>query len=257
MILEKYNASGNDFIITHKFKRDDYSNFAREVCNRQTGIGADGLIILIPHQDPNLDFEWLFYNSDGSMAEMCGNGSRATAHYAFSNNLAHSELKFLSGAGVIGCKVEGNIVSTDLTPPKILQQNIDEVGHNWWLINTGVPHLVSLRDDISNFDIEEARKLRWKYNANINIAKINNGSLYVRTFERGVENETLACGTGMAACFYRASQEGFFKLDADIYPKSGEKLYLAIKEDKLLFKGAVSRIFYTEFKLIKKGFNIE
>ena len=61
----------------------------------------------------------------------------------------------------------------------------------------------------------------------------------------------------MAACFYRASQEGFFKLDADIYPKSGEKLYLAIKEDKLLFKGAVSRIFYTEFKLIKKGFNIE
>ncbi len=248
MILEKYNASGNDFVITHKFKREDFSEFAKKVCNRQTGIGADGFIVLIPHHE--LDFEWLFYNSDGTMAEMCGNGSRATAHYAFNNNLADKNLKFLTGAGEIGCFVDGDIVSTDLTPPKILKVDIEESGYNWWLINTGVPHLVSLRDDISDFDIEDARRLRWKYNANVNIAKVdkNNGNLFVRTFERGVENETLACGTGMAGCFYRASQEGFFKLDANVFPKSGEKLYLSLKDDRLLFRGAVSRVFYAEFK---------
>jgi len=246
MILEKYNASGNDFLITHRFKRDDFSEVAKRVCNRQSGVGADGLIILIPHQE--LDFEWLFYNSDGSMAEMCGNGSRATAHYAYSNGLANSEMRFLTGAGVIGCKVDGDVVATDLTPPSILNRKIDEFGYRWWLINTGVPHLVSIRDDISNFSIDEARELRYKYNANVNIAMVKDGKLYVRTYERGVEDETLACGTGMAASFYRAIQESILKQEADVFPKSGERLYLAEKGKTLIFRGEVQRTFYTEFR---------
>lgn len=245
MLLEKYNASGNDFLITHKFKKEDFSEFAKKVCNRQSGIGADGLIILIPHK--TLDFEWLFYNSDGSIAEMCGNGSRATAHYAFSNKLANSEMKFLTGAGIIGCKVENNLVTTDLTPPEIISKDINEFGFNWWLINTGVPHLISLRNDISEFSIEEARELRFKYNANVNIAKIKNGKLFVRTYERGIENETLACGTGMASSFYRGFKENFLGKSADTFPKSGEKLYLAIKDKTLIFRGEVQRTFYSEF----------
>lgn len=247
MILEKYNANGNDFLITHRFKREDFSEITKELCNRQSGVGADGLIVLIPHQD--LDFEWLFYNSDGSTAEMCGNGSRATAHYAYSNRLAPSEMKFLTGAGVIGCKVEKDVVTTDLTPPLIVDREIDEFGHRWWIINTGVPHLVSIRDDISDFSIEEARQLRYKYNANVNIAKVKNGKLYVRTYERGVENETLACGTGMAACFYRSVKENLLEREADVFPRSGEKLYLAEKNNTLIFRGEVQRTFYTEFKI--------
>jgi len=243
MILEKYNANGNDFLITHRFKKDDFSEIAKKVCNRQSGIGADGLIVLVPHK--TLDFEWLFYNSDGSEAEMCGNGSRATAHYSFSNGLANSEMKFLTGAGIIGCKVEDDLVTTDLTDPEIISQNIQEFGQTWWLINTGVPHLVSLRKDISDFSIEEARDLRYKYNANINIAKVENGKLFVRTYERGVENETLACGTGMAGCFYRAIKENLLEKNTDVFPKSGEKLYLEIKNDKLRFQGKVQRTFFT------------
>ena len=249
MILEKYNANGNDFLITHRFKKDDFSEITKIVCNRQSGIGADGLIVLIPHSE--LDFEWLFYNSDGSTAEMCGNGSRATAHYAFSNNLAKSEMRFLTGAGTIGCKVDGNLVTTDLTPPKIISKEIEAFGENWWLINSGVPHLVSFRDDISEFSIEQARELRNKYDANLNIAKIENGKLFVRTYERGVEDETLACGTGMAACFYRALQENLVSDSIEVYPRSGETLYLGMNERTITFKGEVKNTFVTEWKLKK------
>ena len=247
MILEKYNASGNDFLITHRFKREDFSEIAKQVCDRQSGVGADGLIILIPHSD--LDFEWLFYNSDGTIAEMCGNGSRATAHYAYSNGLADSEMRFLTGAGVISCKVEGELITTDLTPHQIIRTDIEEFGKSWWLVNTGVPHLVSIVDDISNFSIEEARELRYKYNANINIAKVENKKLYVRTYERGVEDETLACGTGMAGAFLVSLKQGLLSKEADVFPKSGERLYLAEKGETLIFRGKVKRTFYTDFQV--------
>ncbi len=94
-----------------------------------------------------------------------------------------------------------------MTPPKILDTNISEYNYNWWLIDTGVPHLVSIRDNIDEFDIKKIRALRYKYNANVNICKVEDETLYVRTYERGVEDETLACGTGMVACFVRCHQE--------------------------------------------------
>ena len=82
MNVAKYSANGNDFVLFHSFIKKDRSKLAKEICDRQNGIGADGLIVLVPHEIH--DFEWEFYNSDGSTAEMCGNGSRACAHYAFS-----------------------------------------------------------------------------------------------------------------------------------------------------------------------------
>jgi diaminopimelate epimerase len=245
VILEKYNANGNDFLITHRFNREDFSEVTKRVCNRQSGVGADGFIVLIPHK--TLDFEWLFYNSDGSEAEMCGNGSRATAHYAYKNGLAPKEMRFLTGAGEIGCSVDGDMVTTDLTPPKIIRKDIEEFEHNWWLVNTGVPHLVSIRDDISEFSIEEARELRERYNANVNIFKVENGELFVRTYERGVEDETLACGTGMAGCFYRAFSENIVGESSSVYPKSGEELFLENSNGTLRFKGEVQRTFVAEF----------
>ena len=104
MFISKYSASGNDFVILHSFKKEDRSELAKKLCDRKNGIGADGLIVLVPHK--NLDFEWEFYNADGSYAAMCGNGSRATAHYAYNYGLANKEMKFLTGAGIISCKVE-------------------------------------------------------------------------------------------------------------------------------------------------------
>lgn len=242
--IAKYCASGNDFVIFHAFEKSDRSGLARTLCDRQNGIGADGLIVLVPHGE--YDFEWEFYNADGSTAAMCGNGSRACAHYAYRFGLAPERMAFLTGAGVIKAHVEENMVQSDLTPPQIVHQEIEEAGMRWWLIDTGVPHLITFDADIGHFDIDLARTLRHKYNANVNIAARNeDGTLRVRTYERGVEDETLACGTGMAASFYRANQEGLVSNTVQVFPKSGETLYLGLEEGVITFKGEVKGVFET------------
>jgi len=242
--VAKYSASGNDFVIFHAFHKEDFSNLAKHLCHRQEGVGADGLIVLVPHD--TLDFEWCFYNADGSSAEMCGNGSRACAHYAFENKLAPAHMKFLTLAGEIACKVDGSRVQSDLTPPKILDNMITENAKSWWLIDTGVPHLVTFDADINNFDILEARELRHKYNCNVNIASVENGLIRVRTYERGVEDETLACGTGMAACFYRANQEKKVENKSTVVPTSGDELFLGLENGIITFTGDVRKVFVTQ-----------
>lgn len=248
MTISKYSANGNDFVIFHTFIKKDRSELAKNVCHRQNGVGADGLIVLIPSLKQNeYDFEWQFYNSDGSEASMCGNGSRACAHYALVNELAPQEMRFLTGAGVIGAYVDGDMVTSELTPPKIVNKEITEDGKLWWLLDTGVPHLVHFTDNINEFDIKEARELRHKYNANVNIAFVDGKNLRVRTYERGVEDETLACGTGMAACFYMAYAEKKVDNNIEVYPRSGETLYLGMNERTITFRGEVKKVFVTEF----------
>jgi len=249
MKVTKYSANGNDFVIFHSDTKKDRSELAKKLCHRQDGVGADGLIVIVPHE--KYDFEWQFYNSDGSHADMCGNGSRACAHYAFVNKLAPANMQFLTGAGVIAAQVSqsddnSGMVLSELTPPKILDDNIEHNGKRWWLIDTGVPHLVRFSDDISQFDIEEARELRYKYNANVNVMFQENENLKVRTYERGVEDETLACGTGMSACFYRAYKESKVPNNIEVYPKSNDTLYIGVNEKTITFQGRVKRTFVAE-----------
>jgi len=248
MQVAKYSANGNDFVIFHSFIKKDRTELAKELCHRQDGVGADGLIVLLPHNKNN--FEWQFYNSDGSEAEMCGNGSRACAHYAYSNGLAPKEMNFLTLAGVINANVDGDMVLSELTPPKILDKEIVHNKKSWWKLDTGVPHLVHFTQNIEEFDILEARELRYKYNTNVNIAYVDeNKNLRVRTYERGVEDETLACGTGMAACFFRALQEGKISDTIEVYPKSGDTLYLSVNDRTITFRGAVKKTFETNLEV--------
>ncbi len=231
----KYDASGNNFIIFHTNQKKDYSQIAKELCQKEK---TDGLIVLVPHIV--YDFEWLFYNSDGSDASMCGNGTRAVAHYAYKNKIASSYMKFLTGAGEISCKVDGDIVETTMTKPKELKKQFEEFGLTWWMVDTGVPHLVTIVQDLDKFDLEICSKMRYKYNANVNFAKIDDEKLYVRTYERGVENETLACGTGMVASFLRANNLKLISNKINVYPKSNEELTITKKDDTVLFKGEVT-----------------
>ena len=247
MQVYKYSANGNDFVIFHSQTKVDRSELARELCHRQDGIGADGLIVIVPHVD--YDFEWQFYNSDGSTAEMCGNGSRACAHYAFIHDLAPKNMSFLTEAGVINAEVDGDMILSELTPPKIIDKDIELNSKSWWLLDTGVPHLVSFTQNIEEFDIAEARELRYKYNANVNIAFVEGKNLRVRTYERGVEDETLACGTGMAACYYRALQEGLVQGSIEVYPTSGETLYLGMNDRTITFRGEVKNTFVTDWEV--------
>lgn len=245
MTYTKYSASGNDFIISHTFLEKDYTQKAIELCNRTQGIGADGFVVLVPDYTKKADFKWLFYNSDGSEASMCGNASRAVAHYAYENNLAKESLSFITKAGIIKAKVEDNIVQSQLTSPKLLKDEFSQDGFSWYFIDTGVPHLVTLVDDLDKFDLDLCKKLRYEYNTNVNFAKIEDEKIYVRTYERGVEAETLACGTGMAACFIRANNLNLVPNVAFVYPKSKEELTLSKKNDEIFFKGKVQKSFIT------------
>ncbi len=243
MHISKYSASGNDFVIFHTFIKKDRSELAKKLCHRQEGVGADGLIVLLPHE--KYDFEWQFYNSDGSEANMCGNGSRAAALYAFNNGLADFKMEFLTGAGVIKSVVDKNGVQSQLTQPKTLKELFEEEGRLWHFYDTGVPHLVTYVDDLKNaWDEELIRKMRQKYNANVNLAKIGN-VLEVRTYERGVEGETLACGTGMVACFLGAFKDKKIASSSKVMPKSGEILEVKIVDRELFLKGRVELIFQT------------
>jgi diaminopimelate epimerase len=244
MTYTKYSASGNDFIISHSFLQKDFSQDAIRLCNRTEGIGADGFVVLIPSAEA--DFKWLFYNSDGSDAAMCGNATRACAHYAFNNGLASNKMRFLTGAGKIESVVEDNIVETQLTTPKVLKEEFEEEGFSWWLVDTGVPHLVTIVDDLEKYNHDLCSKMRYAHNANVNFIKIEDGKIFIRTYERGVEGETLACGTGMAAAFLRANNLNLVDNKTFVYPKSKEELTLSIKDGSLFFKGAVKKVFTTE-----------
>jgi diaminopimelate epimerase len=140
-------------------------------------------------------------------------------------------------------------VVSDMVEPKIIDTEVEEDGERWWLIDSGVPHLIAVREDISEFDIEQARRLRQKYNANVNICKLEDDTLYVRTYERGVEDETLACGTGMVACYIRLHKEGKVEGQIKVHPKSGDELYVSFENGVYRFGGQVSKTFVAETML--------
>ena len=245
MTVTKYSANGNDFILIIRKKKKDRSKLAQRLCHRQNGVGADGLVVVMPH--PEYDFEWDFYNADGSRATMCGNASRAVAHYAMGKGIsADGKAEFLTGAGIIRATVNGNYVVSDMTKPTILSQELEEDGEVWWFVDTGVPHLVAIRDDIEEFDLEQAKRLREKYNANLDICRVEENTLYVRTYERGVEDETLACGTGMVACFLRANLEKLVDNNVRVFPKSGDELYVSLEDGTFRFGGEVTKTFVAE-----------
>jgi diaminopimelate epimerase len=245
LTVTKYSANGNDFIIFIAQQKANRSQLAKKLCHRQNGVGADGMVVVLPHKE--YDFEWEFYNSDGSIATMCGNASRAVAHFAHEKGISRNGTsEFLTGAGVIRATINGLYVVSEMVPPKIIETNFQENGEIWWLIDTGVPHLVAIRDDISEFDIKEAKRLREKYNCNVNICKPQKDTLWVRTYERGVEDETLACGTGMVACFVRCHKEGLIDDMVKVFPKSGDELYINIENNKYKFGGKVTKTFIAE-----------
>ena len=245
MTVTKYSGNGNDFVMFVAKQKADRSALAKKLCHRQNGVGADGLVVLLPHEE--YDFEWEFYNSDGSDAAICGNASRCVAHFAHEKGISKDNTsEFLTGAGVIRATVNGLYVVSDMVEPDIQRKDIEEYGENWWLIDSGVPHLVAIRDNLDTFDLEHARVLREKYNANVNICTVEGDTMYVRTYERGVEDETLACGTGMVACFIRNHKEGKVPDQVKVHPKSGDELYVSYEEGVYRFGGKVTKTFVAE-----------
>ncbi|TXE79065.1 diaminopimelate epimerase [Campylobacter peloridis] len=246
MKFYKYCASGNDFVVFADNEKQYRSELAKKMCNRYEGIGADGMIVILPHE--KYDFEWEFYNCDGSRANMCGNGARAAAHFAHHVLKKSQYLNFITKAGLIKSYVDNNVVEVKLSSVKDVKDAFEYKDRIWQMCNTGVPHLVTFSKSLSEFDLNLCKELRDKYNANVNFAKIEgNDYIRVRTYERGVEAETLACGTGMGACFYLAHLNNKVSDSVKIRPKSNEDLYLRLEDDQVYLKGKVRCCFEADY----------
>jgi len=233
----KMSGAGNDFIIIDNREQlithGEMSRFARLVCRRRLSVGADGLVLL--ENSPSADFRWQFLNADGSLAEMCGNASRCAARFAHHRGIAGPEMVFETLAGRISARVNGMEVDVRMTDPLDFRLNIpiEEAGDIdcCHFVNTGVPHVVLFVDDPAATDVEATgRLLRYHREfmpagTNVNfVHSLADGRLAVRTYERGVEAETLACGTGCVAAALVGSALGIVTSPVETLPISGDRL---------------------------------
>lgn len=260
----KMSGSGNDFIlIDHRepfLKEDGLKDFIQKVCQRRISVGADGLILIEPSK--KADFKWRFFNADGSEPEMCGNGGRCAARFAYLRGIAGPSLKFETLAGILSAEVDGKRVKLELTKPfglkldeTLLMEGKKEV---FSFINAGVPHAVFFREDLEKIDVVEiGRAIRLHSHfapagANANFVRVEKGgSLSIRTYERGVEDETLACGTGVVASALLAAFKGLVKSPVSVKTRGGEVLVVHFeiggKEVKrVFFEGDVHIIYEAE-----------
>jgi diaminopimelate epimerase len=246
----KMQGSGNDFILIDNrrgiLKGKNLKDLAVSVCDRHYSVGADGLIVIVPPKKS--DFKWRFFNADGSEAEMCGNGSRCAAQFAVIKKIAPIKMAFETLAGVIHAEVKKDTVKVQLTGASGLQQNVAvpfesgaRTGH---FINTGVPHFVYLSHNLDAEDVDGVGR-RTRYHeifkpagTNVNFIRVRGPhELEIRTYERGVEGETLACGTGAVAGGLVAGALGLVASPVEVLTRGGERLAVSFQYGNGVFSG--------------------
>jgi diaminopimelate epimerase len=245
--FHKIHGNGNDFILIDNrrnvLKGRNLSALAKQVCQRNRSVGADGLIVIVrPSDRKQADFKWRFFNSDGSEAEMCGNGSRCAARFAQLRKIAPKRMAFETLAGLIHAEVKKATVKVQLPPARDQRMNVPvsldfgtRIGH---FINTGVPHVVYLTNNLEAEDVRSiGSKTRWHVifrpaGANVNFIQIDGAhKLRIRTYERGVENETLACGTGAVAAALIAAALGKVASPVTVTTRGGDRLIVSFRQE--------------------------
>ncbi|GET33400.1 diaminopimelate epimerase [Prolixibacter bellariivorans] len=234
----KYQGAGNDFVILDN--RDEHFDgdnveLVASICDRRFGVGADGMMLLQSH--PEHDFVMRYFNADGREASMCGNGGRCIVAFARKLGLIHNKTRFLAVDGIHEAVIDDN----DLVNLKM--QNVPEVenGEDYFFLDTGSPHYVRFADDVDAIDVvKEGRKIRNSQRfaaegTNVNFVQLRDNGIKVYTYERGVEDETLACGTGITASALCAAiktgkNEGYFPVEA-----KGGQLEVAFKRTENQF----------------------
>lgn len=258
----KYQGTGNDFILLDN-RKGAYTNITREqiekLCNRRFGIGADGLMLL--QLKEGYDFEMLYYNSNGLAGSMCGNGGRCIVKFASKLGIKKEEYLFLAVDGEHKAKVHLNKeVSLKMNDVSSVTFNQD-----YFVLDTGSPHFVKYVRDIRNYDVaDEGRKIRNSKNfvangINVNfIEEVNKDTIYVRTYERGVEDETFSCGTGVTASALVAAHNdnGFNRVEIQTNGGNLNVEFQKISETEfrdIWLSGPATFVFKGEIKMKEKN----
>jgi len=228
-------ATGNDFVIidNRPSKIAALSSLAKKLCDRKRGVGADGLLVI--ERSKRADFRMRIFNPDGSEAQMCGNGSRCVALYAFRKRVAPIAMTIDTLAGVLKAGVKGAVVKVMLTEPKDIRWNfclmIHKCPYKLSFVNTGVPHVIHFVDDLDGVDVKNLGSHMRNHGefgpegTNADFVKIvDKRTIRVRTYERGVEDETLACGTGSVASALIAAEAEKMASPITVETRSGETL---------------------------------
>lgn len=269
--IYKMQGSGNDFILldnrVSQVSREAMPTWAQNICRRAFGAGADGLILLDPAPaGSEADYIWHFYNADGSRAEMCGNGSRCAARLAYELELAGAEHVLGTDAGPVRAEV---LPATDeakvqLTAPVDLKTHLRLTAAGQELtvhhVNTGVPHLVLVVEDIQAVDLATiAPALRYHETfapagANVNFIQVlGPEAIRLRTYERGVEDETYACGTGAAAAVYIAHHLGLCGPAAQVTTSGAETLTISQDNGSIYLQGQAILVYHGHLVLQSVG----
>ena len=235
----KYQGTGNDFVMIDnrdlKFPQDNVA-LVNHLCDRRFGIGADGLILLNPSSD--YDFTMVYYNADGNEGTMCGNGGRCLVAFAYDLGIIKNKTTFDAIDGLHHATIENGLVDLQM-----IDVNKIELHENHAFLNTGSPHHVQLVENIGSYDVfSNGKDIRYgapyfEEGTNVNFTeKIDDTTFRVRTYERGVENETLACGTGVTAvaiAMFEQKQTPSSKVK--LYVEGGE-LEVSFEKENNLFK---------------------
>ncbi|MET1124337.1 MAG: diaminopimelate epimerase [Archaeoglobaceae archaeon] len=261
MRFVKMHGNGNDFVVFDEYSREivperEKPRFVRAVCHRNFGVGGDGAIFV--QRSSVADAKFRYFNSDGSEAAMCGNGIRCFARYVVEEGYAATgRISVETLAGVIELDVwKDGIwwIRVKMGKPEFLWSRELEVNGRSYEVHhvlVGVPHAVVFVDDL-DFDIlPDARAIRYHRafpkGTNVNFVKVEGGKLKIRTYERGVEGETLSCGTGSVASAFVASRLGYVGKVVEVLTRGG-KLVVELEEEAKLI-GSASRVFEGELNV--------
>lgn len=256
----KMHGASNDFIMVDDRKRTfpvDDGEWIQSIATRRTGVGCEGVILIQPSE--TADIRMRFFNPDGSEVEMCGNGARCLARLALDIGAAPANMSIETIAGELKATVTDNSVTLFMTEPKdwTLEETL-ALGSSTCscsAVNTGVPHAVIVVDDLPGLDIKKMGALvryhdRFKpAGTNANFISVDSSSrISVRTYERGVEDETLACGTGITASALIAAKLGLVKAPVTVVPASGDELKVDFSlttsgADKVTLSGPAEYVF--------------
>ncbi len=238
----KYQGTGNDFIIIDGRNKDlnPDSMVIKKLCDRKFGIGADGLMILKNHE--GYDFSMTYYNADGHEGSMCGNGGRCIIAFAKQIGISNNKLRFIAIDGSHDGEVLNHENGVSLVRLKMTDVSEFSARTNYYMLETGSPHYVEFTEKVSTKDVySEGKAIRYNdlfkaKGVNVNFADESDNQLFVRTYERGVEDETLSCGTGVTAAAIAFALKNDLKKDCIQIQTLGGNLKVSFEKEGNVFK---------------------